>query len=175
MAPMKRAAAIIGLLMVSACGGGGGSQHAKTPDELIADQEKAADEQAAESKRNPPPVSAEETDAEKKAKFDKKQADLELKRAARSAETCPNSVSEPGPAGTAKVTLMFQPDGHVKEASIGAPFTDTAVGKCVINAMKAVIIPAYEGGDESVDWEIELKAAETKKEEPKGKTPAKKK
>jgi len=173
---MKGVAAIIGLVMLSACGGGGGSHHAKTPDELIADQEKAADEQAKESEKNPPPISDEETDAEKRAKFDKKQADLELKRAARSAESCPNSVSEPGPAGTAKVTLTFQPDGHVKDASIGAPFTDTAVGKCVLNAMKAVVVPAYDGNDETMDWDIELKAAEPKKEEPgKGKTPAKKK
>src|SRR5262245_34280734 len=99
MTAMKRAAVIVGLARLPACGGGGGSSRAKTPRELIADQEKAADEQAEESKRNPPPVSAEETDAEKKAKFDKKQADLELKRAARSAESCPGSVSEPGPAG----------------------------------------------------------------------------
>src|SRR5262245_29657208 len=124
MAPMKRGAAtIIGWIVVTACGVGGSPHHAKTPDELMADEEKAANEQAEESKKNPPPISTEETDAEKKAKFDKKQADLELKRATRSAETCPNSVPEPGPAGTAKVTLTFQPDGHVKEASIGAPFT----------------------------------------------------
>ena len=43
MAPMKLAAAIVGLVMVSACGGGGSPHHAKTPDELATPARQAVD------------------------------------------------------------------------------------------------------------------------------------
>ena len=30
------------------------------------------------------------------------------------------------------------------------------MGKCVLRAMKAIIVPAYEGGEQTVNWEIDL-------------------
>ncbi len=98
-----------------------------------------------------------ETEDEKARQWDEKQADLELKRAARSAETCPGSVTEKSPIGTANVTLVFQNDGHVKSSDIAPPYAETAVGACVLRAMGAVIVPAYQGDEKTVTWEIELK------------------
>lgn len=150
--------------LLVACGGpSDGGQGVKTPDELVAEQERLADEQAAESEKHQGTSgSDEETDLEKKAKFDKRQADLELKRAQRSAESCVGVVTEQGPTGTAKFSLTFSPDGHVKDGTVSAPFDGTPVGKCALNAMKAVIVPPFDGGEETVDWEIDL----TPKEDP---------
>ena len=82
-----------------ACGGPSSSgQGVKTPEELVADQEALADTQAKETEEHRS-TESEPTDMEKKAAFDKRQADLEMKRAVRSAETCPGSVTEESPPG----------------------------------------------------------------------------
>src|SRR6187402_3271699 len=79
-------------------------QDVKSADAWLAEQEQEGAKQMAD---------------EKKRKRDEKQADLELKRAARSAETCPESVTEKAPKGKATVTLTFANDGRVKESKIG--------------------------------------------------------
>jgi hypothetical protein len=148
---------------LAACGPSYGGQDVKTPEERLADEERLAEEQERKSKEHggySGPV--EETDLEKKEKWDKKQVELELKRAARSAETCPASVTEDAPAGTATVSLTFGNDGHVKDSKISSPYEETAVGKCVLRAMANVIVPAYEGGEETVEWEIPLEASNKK-------------
>lgn len=160
----------LGVLAV-ACGPSYGGQDVKTPDELVAEQEALAAEQEKQSQESGGGGEDVETDLEKKKKFDKRQADLELKRAQRSAESCVGVVTEEGPSGNAHVTLVFSNDGSVKEATIGAPFADTAVGNCALRAMKAVIVPPFVGPEETVEWEIDL----TAKEKPEDKEEKKKK
>jgi hypothetical protein len=164
---MTRAYLILPIAFVWACGPSSKPTHAKTPDELLEDQEQLADQEAQERKDHPPDV---EPEGEQKMPFDKKQADLEVKRAQRSAETCPSAVTEQGPGGSAHVTLTFASDGHVKDATIGAPFDDTPVGKCALNAMKAVIVPPYDGSDETVEVDLNLTPKEdaTKADDKKG-------
>jgi hypothetical protein len=159
---------LLGLsVLVLACGSSSGSR-VKTPDELVEEQERLAEEQERQSREGGGShVEAEETDLEKGKKFDKRQADLELKRATRSAETCAGVVSEEGPSGQATVTLVFGNDGHVKEASISAPFSDTALGNCALRAMKAVIVPSFVGDRETVEWELDLTVKEAPKPAPK--------
>lgn len=161
---------VIAALGAVGCGPSYGGQDAKTPDEIIAEQERLGAEQEKERAANEYTGKVEDTtDEEKKKKWDKKQVDLEMKRAARSAETCPGSVTEKTEKGTAKVTLKFGNDGHVKESTIGSPYEDTAVGKCVLRAMTSVIVPAYEGNEESVEWDIDLtKEPEKKASDKKG-------
>jgi hypothetical protein len=156
---------------VFACGGPSNEgQGVKTPEELIAEQERLADEQAKQEAAEESDLGpAGETDLEKKNKFDKRQATLELKRAQRSAETCPNAVTEESHGGTATIHMVFGNDGHVKEATISAPFDDDAVGKCALNAMKAVVVPPFDGPDEPIDWEVNLDKKEEKKDDKKGK------
>jgi hypothetical protein len=155
-----------------ACGGPGGSQDVKTPDEIVAEQEKLGAEQQEQANRHPYAGPVGETELEQKQKWDQKQAELELKRAARSAETCPTSVTEAAPKGTGKVTLTFQNDGHVKSSSIEPPYAETAVGKCVLRAMGAVIVPSFEGSEQTVNWEVDL-TADGPPPEPKGNKTAK--
>ncbi len=128
----------------------------KTPDQLLAEQEALAEEDERRRAEQSVPVEEEETDAEKKKQFDAQQAELQLKQASRSAETCPSVVTEPGPTGVAKVTLVFGNDGHVKEGTIAPPFADTALGKCVLRALNAVIVPPFVGPEVTKDWEVNL-------------------
>jgi len=162
---MKRAYLMALPMLLVACGGPTSEgQGVKTPDQLLAEQEQLADEQAKEREKNAPSGGSEESDLEKKAKFDKRQADLEMKRAARSAETCPGSVPEDSPAGSAKVTVTFGNDGHAKTATITSPYDENAVGKCAVNAFKSVIVPPFEGSEETLEWEVTFPEKEKKDE-----------
>jgi hypothetical protein len=129
---------------------------AKTPDEIVAEQERLGAQQEEAEHQHPYSGPVTETELEQKRKWDQKQAELELKRAGRSAETCPSSVTEAAPKGTGKVTLTFLNDGHVKSSSIDPPYADTAVGKCVLRALDAVIVPSFEGPEQTVTWEVDL-------------------
>ena len=162
---MKRLC-IATVFVLSACGPSYGGQDVKTPDQLVdeQDQMEQADEKSAKARGvtdNPGP--AEETDAEKKREFDRKQVDLELKRATRSAESCPGVVAEmekkDHPRGETKVSISFQEDGTVRQVSIPSPFDGTPIGDCVVRAYKAVIVPPYSGGEQIVDWDVSLKDA----------------
>jgi hypothetical protein len=165
MPGMKRLCTAIAL-SISACGPSYDGQDVKTPDQLVDEQDQL--EQAAEKNKKARGVdetySSEETDAEKKREFDRKQVDMELKRATRSAESCPGVVVEQEkkgehPRGETKVSISFQEDGTVRQVSIPSPFDGTPLGDCVIRAYKSVIVPPYSGGEQIVDWDVVLKDA----------------
>ncbi|HVU00907.1 MAG TPA: hypothetical protein VHE30_04115 [Polyangiaceae bacterium] len=162
---MKRALFLLAL-STWACGPSYGGQDVKTPDELVAEQEELAKQDEAEKKKrggDDPSAYAEETDSEKKRKFDEKQMKLEMARATRSAESCPGVVAEmekkDHPRGDTRASVTFQEDGTVRQVSIPSPFDGTPVGDCVIRAYKSVIVPPYTGGDQIVDWDLSLKDA----------------
>lgn len=100
------------------------------------------------------------TDSEEAAKFDDRGAEIELTRAARSAETCPGSLppeqQKDVKKGEAVVTLTFLNDGHVKDAKISSDYVDTPVGNCVLRAMGAVIVNAYQGAEKTMEWKVDL-------------------
>jgi hypothetical protein len=170
---MKRV--VLGALVlgvVAACGPSMEADHVKTPDELIAEQEAAGAEQMKNQRDNEAyDDTTSTTDEDKRRGWDAKQADLEMNRAANSAESCPESVTEKSPKGKATVAVTFGNDGHVKSATISEPYGEgTAVGKCVLRALKAIIVPAYQGGEETLNWEIDLTGG--KKSAPVGGAPA---
>ncbi len=155
--------------LVVGCGGASGEvHHAKTPAEILAEQERMATQDSNQGNQVDDEGSIEdydiEGDSDEKKPFDDNQAEVELKRAARSAETC-GGVVEGGPRGTASIHIVFGNNGHVKESSIEAPFADTAVGACVLRAMDAVIVPAFDGPDKSMTWTLDVKEAEKKEQE----------
>jgi hypothetical protein len=164
MSAMKRLCTAIALF-ISACGPSYGGQDVKTPDQLIDDQDQMeqADQKNKKARGVDETYSNEETDAEKKREFDRKQVELELKRATRSAESCPGVVAEmekkDHPRGETKASITFQEDGTVKSVSIPSPFDGTPIGDCVIRAYKSVIVPPYTGGEQIVDWDVVLKDA----------------
>ena len=151
--------------LISACGPSYGGQDVKTPDQLIDEQDQLEqqDEKSKKARGVDDTVTSEETDEEKKKAFDRKQVDLELKRATRSAESCPGVVAEEEkkehPRGDTRVSITFQEDGTVKQVSIPSPFDGTPIGECVVRAYKAVIVPPYKGGEQIVDWDVSLKDA----------------
>ena len=162
MRAMKRLCTAIALLL-SACGPSYEGQDVKTPDQLVEeqDQQEIADEKNKKARGVDETYSSEETDSEKKREFDKKQVDMELKRATRSAESCPGVVAEmekkEHPRGETKASVYFQEDGTVRQVSIPSPFDGTPIGDCVVRAYKAVIVPPYTGGEQIVDVDVVLK------------------
>ena len=153
-------ASVIGLTV--ACGGYAGDR-AKTPDEIVAEEERmAAEDDRKRQEQGPAHVGDEELEVDKKSKFDARQSKIELKRAARSAVTCPGSIGteEKLAAQKTTVTLTFGNDGNVTKSSIDANFKDTKVGGCVLNAMKNVIVPPFSGQEVQVDWEVDFSEAE---------------
>jgi hypothetical protein len=154
-------------LVVWGCGPSYGGQDVKTPDQLVDEQEQIAAEQEKEKKAkggDDLTDSGDETDSEKKREFDKKQVNMELQRATRSAESCPGVVAgvetkDKRPRGDTRVTITFEEDGTVHSVSIPEPFDGTPVGDCVLRAYKAVIVPPYTGGEQIVDWDLSLKDA----------------
>lgn len=160
---MQRVAlSVLVLGLLSACGPSMEADHVKTPDELIAEQEQAGQEQM-QKQRNASDyddAGVGETDEDKRRGWDAKQGELEMSRAANSAESCPEAVTEKVTKGKATIAATFGNDGHVKSATISDPYgEDTAVGKCVLRAIKAVIVPAYQGAEQTVNWEIDLTGA----------------
>ncbi len=143
-----------------ACGGNSSQDHVKTPQELLDEQMAAADEQEKEEAQHEGQFKEATTDSEEAMKFDDHGAEIELKRAARSAETCPGSLppeqQKEVKKGEATVTLTFLNDGHVKEAKINPEYVDTPVGNCVLRAMGAVIVNAYNGPEKTMDWKVDL-------------------
>jgi hypothetical protein len=157
--------------MLTACGPSMEADHVKTPDELIADEEAKGAEQMKNTRDGSDydDASSGQTDEDKRRGWDAKQADIEMHRAANSAESCPESVTEKAPKGMANITVVFANDGHVKSVTIADPYgEDTAVGKCVLRAMKAVIVPSYQGGEQTLNWEIDLKGGKVRKSGPVG-------
>jgi hypothetical protein len=164
--------------MATACGPSMAPDHVKSVDEQIADQEKTQTDTEKEGKfKQTAEIDTKEIDEEQKQKFDQRQAELELKRQTRSAETCPGAIGSSDkeqPKGEGEVSLIFGNNGHVKSASIGPPFTDTKVGECALNAFKSAIVPPFVGPEQPMTWKVDLsKVPEAKKDKDK-KEPKKK-
>jgi hypothetical protein len=149
-------ALVLGLM--TACGPSMEADHVKTPDELIAEQEAAGAEQVKNQKSSTDYDDTKEgTDEDKRRGWDAKQGEIEMSRAVHSAETCMESVTEKAPKGRATVAVTFGNDGHVKSTTIGEPYGEgTAVGKCVLRALNAIIVPAYQGDQVTLNWEVDL-------------------
>lgn len=147
------------VLLVAACAPSMRPDKPKTAAEILDEQERLAYE--AEQNDDEEYASTEgELDVDAKARWDERQSEIELKRAARSASTCHGSIPEEKqkeqPRGEATVELVFSPNGNVKSATISSPFDGTEVGACALRAMKAVIVPNFSGPDHPVTWKVDL-------------------
>jgi hypothetical protein len=140
------------------------TQTVKSPDEIVAEQEQIAAEQEKHKNTYDTGTDSGELDSEKRKKFDNRQAEIELDRATRSAETCPGVVNS-GPYGEANVAITFNNEGHVisDKSTIDSQFADKPIGECVLRALNAVIVPSYVGTP--VSKQLKIKLAEA----PKGK------
>jgi hypothetical protein len=143
-----RTAILVAAGLLVACGPSY-TQTAKSPEEMLEEQDAIAQEQ--EQKRKEHASYGETsgdntTDSERAAKFDENHTEMEISRAVRSAVTCPG-VSGQGPYGEAKVTMVFQTDGHVdaEKTTISDPFAGTPNGDCVLRAMTAIITKNFVG------------------------------
>lgn len=128
-----------------------------TPEERLAEEEKAAYEaEQAEKKRRAEEGEVYEAEEPAAKEFDEHHAEMELKRATRNAESCTGVVTDAKERGEATVSLVFANDGSVRDARINAPFSDTKLGDCILNAYKAVLVPPFDGGDHPMSWDLTL-------------------
>ncbi|MBX3183971.1 MAG: hypothetical protein KIT72_00480 [Polyangiaceae bacterium] len=151
---MRKTALVLLAALAVACGPSYGSQGVKSPDDLL--EEQLAEDAKRQPKDDGSDYVMEETDEDKRQQFDERQAELELIRAARSAKTCVGVVTADGPRGKAKVTLTFANSGNVKASDISSEFKDTPLGKCILNAMAAVVVPPFVGAEHTLDWDVDL-------------------
>jgi len=154
------------LLLLSSVAIGCGTsytQTVKSPDEIVAEQEQLGAEQEKNKDAHDTGSNAGELDSEKRKKFDDRQADIEVNRAVRSAETCPGVV-ESGPYGTASVSITFKNDGHVMadKSTIDTQYAEKPIGECVLRAINAVIVPSFVGAPVSKQLKIKLEAPPAK-------------
>lgn len=148
------------------CGPSYDERTIKTANERLQEQEQLAYEEELRRRNKPAPSGGTVEDPDRPGEFDEKQAELEFKRATRSAETCPDVVTdEKTPLGKTSVTVTFALDGSVASASIPPPYEDTRLGNCVLNAYQALIVPPYAGERKVITWDVNLekKSADKKK------------
>ncbi len=144
---------------VMGCGPSYDESTIKTANDRVKDQEALAYEDE-QKERNKPAATGTLEDPDKPGEFDQNQADLEFKRATRSAETCPDVVTgDKVPKGKTTVTVTFSLDGSVVEASLPPPFEGTRLGDCVLNAYTALIVPPFTGQRKVISWDVDLDKA----------------
>jgi hypothetical protein len=157
-------------LGAAGCGPSYDEHSIKTADDRLKEQEELAYQEELRSRTKPEASGEVVEEAEKVGVFDDKQADLELRRATRSAETCPEVVTgDKVPHGKTTVTLTFALDGSVAEATIPPPYEGTRIGDCALNAYQAIIVPPYSGERKVITWDVNLEKAKEEKAPKKGK------
>src|SRR5207302_10071796 len=96
--------------------------------------------------------------------YDRDAVDAEMKRAARQVKSnCGSATDEAGeatgPWGRATVSVVLGRNGHVKKASVPAPYDGKPVGICISHAFEKIQFPPYAGSDDvTVQWDVELVA-----------------
>lgn len=166
--PAGVAALALSVVGAFGCGPSYDDSSIKTAEDRLKEQERLAYEEELRSRNEPAAIGGVD-ESERPGLFDEKQADLELRRATRSAETCPDVVTgDKVPHGKTSVTITFALDGAVAEATIPPPYEGTRLGDCVLNAYQAVIVPPYSGERKVITWDVNLEKRKDEK-------PAKKK
>lgn len=152
-------------LAAVACGPSYDDRTIKTAEDRLREQEELAYQEELRARNKPAAGGGEVVDeADRPGAFDEKQADLELRRATRSAETCPEVVTgDKVPYGKTTVTITFALDGSVAEATIPPPYEGTRIGDCALNAYQAVIVPPYAGERKVITWDVNLEKPKQEK------------
>lgn len=148
---------VFGSSVLSGCGPSMEPGGVLTPEQRLQEEERLAYEAEQREKENEAnevvPDAVEQED-----EFDKKQAELEMKRASLSARTCVDVVEgAKGTKGVADITVIFANDGNVKDATI-SPHGDTPLGECVLNAYRGVIVPPFRESEFSFSWQLDFDA-----------------
>ncbi len=163
---------VLGVLLVLGCSPTAPGRQIKTANDLLEQEDAAAREDEAARRANLQTRSeAESGEVREQIPFDHRHADIELTRAARNAAQCPSVVTEDVTATKVAVRLTFNNEGKVPKAGkdesgnevadgalLSGVAADTALGKCVLNAMRAVQVQKFTGPSVVIDWPIEFVA-----------------
>lgn len=86
------------------------------------------------------------------------------------AKNCDNKQYQ-GPRESARVEIVFGPNGHAEDAKLSSPHAGTQIGTCIAQTFKTGIVPPFKGDPVTVERTVDF----TKKAEPEAKEPEKKK
>lgn len=168
---MRTSLIVLGSLALAACAGSKGNSEVMTPEQRLEEQLRIAEEQRDVEDRNTSSYDEASTTGEEEAKFDEESAEHELKRASLNAVDCPNTFekSQLGDytPGKVQISLIFENSGSVKDVQVGAPYSGTNVGDCVVRAISTVHIEPFQGPEVPMTRELELGPPKPKTEEKK--------
>lgn len=151
------AVVVAGAWLCVGCGPSYNESTIKTAEDRMREQEELAyNDELAERNRQEEDTGEIEDDV---GGFDEKHANLEFKQATLSAETCPEVAvaDKKPPHGSTSVTVTFDRNGLVSDATIPPPFEGTQLGACVLNAFKRINVPPYRGDIHVITWDLKLR------------------
>ncbi len=96
--------------------------------------------------------------------YDREAVEAELKRAARQIKAnCGKATGEDGdatgPWGKTTVSVILGRNGHVKGATVPAPYDGKPVAVCISHSFEKIQFPPYAGAEDvTVQWDVELVA-----------------
>ena len=167
---MKTSLIMLGALVAFGCSGSGTGDRILTPEERLEEQLRIAEEGRALEDQSTSNFNEAETVNEEESKFDEESANHEMRRAALNAVDCPNTFEKDQltgyQPGKAVVTMIFEPNGVVKDVSVSAPYSETSVGDCIVRAMGTVHVEPFKGADVPKTWDLELEAPKPKEAAP---------
>lgn len=149
------------LAMLAGCGGSSPKQ-ANTSDDFGSSSEGSSSSGSSGSEATVP-ENKDDPLAAKKDEFDEKSAQVVIERGKRKAINCSEVVPE-GPRGEAEVQVVFDgAKGRVVDATVGAPFEGTDIGKCVARAFIGEIVPPFDGENKTMTVKVDVPKADKKK------------
>lgn len=168
---MRTTLIILGSLALAACAGSKGNSEVMTPEERLEEQLRMAEEQREVEDQSNSNFDEASTTAEEESKFDEESAEHEMKRASLNAVDCPNTFEKAQlgdyTPGKAEVNMIFTNEGNVKDVEVGAPYSGTPVGDCIVRAMSTVKIEPFKGDEVPKTRELEMGPPKPKAAPPK--------
>lgn len=85
--------------------------------------------------------------------FDPEEARTAVAGALKAVAAC----REPGgPSGQTSASITFDATGHVSSVTVGAPFSGTSTGTCIIGALKSAKVTPFSGLPGTVSQPVSL-------------------
>lgn len=117
---------------------------------------------SSEHASSPPPGEIPAPPPGEKTAYDKDAVEAQLKRGARQVKAgCGGATDDNGeangPWGKTTANITLGRNGHVKLATVPAPFDGTPVATCVARAFDKITFPPYAASaDITIPWEVEI-------------------
>jgi hypothetical protein len=103
----------------------------------------------------PAPDPPEKSNDEPTSNIDKEHFKDQVTVAQRAAKNCA-TLHKSGPFGEVKMKIKILHTGRVGTIDMDPQFAEADIGKCIQNSFKPMMVPPWEGSDETVDVSVQL-------------------